>query len=92
MEVIIDTLIKKAVTYHDVLHRFRAGRGMGTAIMELKLAQELAIVGQYPLVLVLLDIIKAYNNLDCGQILKTLEGYLVGPKIQGILTEFWARQ
>ena len=44
MEAISDTLIKKAMTFHDILHRFRALRRTGTAIMELNIAQELASV------------------------------------------------
>ena len=57
----IYTRIKTVVQFHDVLHEFRAGRGTGTAIMDTKLAQELAIVYQEPLFLVLLDLRKAYN-------------------------------
>ena len=36
---IIDTRIKKAVTFHDVFNGFHVGRGMGTATMEIKFAQ-----------------------------------------------------
>ena len=39
VEVVINTRIKSVVQIHDVLHRFHAGRGEWTAIMELKLAQ-----------------------------------------------------
>ena len=35
----------KNVYYHDVLHVFFAGRGAGTVILEIKLAQELAKCG-----------------------------------------------
>ena len=31
-----------SITYHDVLHGFRAGRGTGTAALEAKLLQQLA--------------------------------------------------
>ena len=88
MEAIIDTRIKKFMTFHDVLHGFCAGRGMGAYIMELTSAQDLVSVYQAPLFLVLLGLIKSYDNLDHGRLLKTLEGYRVGPKIRGILTEF----
>ena len=53
------TRIKAKVQFRNVLHRFRAGRGTWTAIMELKLAQDLASVDQDTLVLVLLDLRKA---------------------------------
>ena len=39
VEAIIDKCIKNVVTFHDVLHGFCSERGMGTAIIELKLVQ-----------------------------------------------------
>ena len=51
MEAIIDTCIKKFKNVHDALHIFCAWRGMGTAIMELNIAQDLASVNQDPLLL-----------------------------------------
>ena len=92
MEAIIDTHINRAMMFHGVLHVFRAKRGTGTAIMELKIAQELASVYQDLILLVFLGLRKAYDNLDHGRLLKTLEGYGAGPKMRGILAEFWARQ
>ena len=47
---------------------------------------------QEPLLLMFLDLRKFYDNLDCGQLLKTLEGYGAGLKMWGILTDFWSRQ
>ena len=64
---------------------------MGTARMELKLAQELASLDQYPLLLVFLDLSKAYDNLDQGRPLQTLAGYVAGPKPRGLLAEIWSR-
>ena len=84
MDAIIDKRIKKVVTIHDVLHAFSVGRRTGKAIMELKLAQDLESVDQDPLFLVFLDLRKAYENLDCGHIPKTLGGYGAGPKTRGI--------
>ena len=43
---------------------------------------------QYPIFLVFLKLIKLYDNLDHGWLLKTLGGCREGPKIQGILAEF----
>ena len=37
---------------------------MGTAIMELKLTQDLASVDHDPILLVFLELSKAYDNLD----------------------------
>ena len=52
----INTWIKTVLQFHDVLHGFFAGRGKGTAIMELKISQELAIVDQDPILLALTDL------------------------------------
>ena len=68
MKALIYTSINNLVTLHDFLHGFCAGRVTGTAIMELNLAQELVSVDQDPLLLVLLDLIKSYDNLDHFQI------------------------
>ena len=80
MEAIFDTRIKKAVTLHDILHGFRTGMGTGKAIMEIKLTHELVIMDQDLLLLVFLDLWKAYDNLYRGRLLQTLEGYGAGPK------------
>ena len=48
VEALIDTRLCASLQMHDFLRRFRAGRGTGTAIMELKLSQELAIIYQDP--------------------------------------------
>ena len=60
----IDTRIKSVFKLHNVLHGFFAGRGMGTASMELKLAQELENVDQFTIFLVLIYLREYYNNLD----------------------------
>ena len=88
-ETVFDTRIKSVVQFHNVLHGFCAGRGTCTAIMELKLAQELASVDQDKIFLVFLDLRKACGNLDRGRLLKTIEGYGEGPKLQGLLAEFF---
>ena len=47
---------------------------------------------QYPLLLLLLDLRKAHNNLDQGRLLQTLVGYGAGLKLRVLLVEFWSRQ
>ena len=47
---------------------------------------------QEPLFLLFLDLRKVYFNLDRGQVMKTLEGYREGKKMQVIIMEFWERQ
>ena len=58
-EALIETRIRASLQFYDVLHRFRAVRGTETAIMELKLAQDLASIDHEPLFLVFLDLRKA---------------------------------
>ena len=85
VEAVIYTRIKTVVQFHDVLHGFRAGRGAGTTITELKLAQYLASVNQDPIFLVFFDLRMAYNNLERGRIIKFMAGYGAGPKLRGLL-------
>ena len=59
VEALIDTRIKAVVQFHYVLHKFHARGVKGKAIMDLKLAQELASVDQYILLLVFLHLRKA---------------------------------
>ena len=64
VEALIDTHLRASLQFHYVLHWFQIRRGTGTAIMDLKLAQELARVDHDPLLLVFLDFHKAYNTGD----------------------------
>ena len=89
VEAIIDTWIKTAVTFHDVLHGFCAYKSTRTAITELNMSQELASIVQDPLLLVFLDLRKAYNTLDRGRLLQPLKGYREVPNMRGILVELW---
>ena len=54
VEAIIDTRLRASVRLHNVLYELSSGRGTGTAILELNLAQELDSVNQDPLFLVFL--------------------------------------
>ena len=74
VDVIIGIRLSSSFRLHDILHGFRAGRGMGAEILELKLAQELAIMYQDPMFLVFLDLCKACNTVDHGHYLTTLDG------------------
>ena len=78
--------------FHDVLHVFCTCSGTGVAIIELNMDQELVNNNQDPLLLVFLDLCKDYNMLDRGRLLQTLKGYRAGPKMQGILADFWENQ
>ena len=63
---------------------------MGTAIMKLNIAQELASVDHDPLLQVFLYLRKAYNTVDRKRLIQILEGYGAGPRLCGLLEDFWA--
>ena len=48
-------------------HGFLAGRGTGTATTEVKLSQQLAYIEQIPLYGVFIDLRKAYDAMDQGE-------------------------
>ena len=91
-DAIINTRVKTAVNFHGVLHGFRVHHGMGKAIMDLNMAQYLSRIDQDPLLLLLLDLRKAYDMLDRECTLQILEGYGSVPRLRGILAEFWENQ
>ena len=88
VEAIIDTRLRENTSFHDVLHSFCAGKVAGTAILELKLAQELARVDHNPQFLVFLNLREAYHTMDRVRPLMTLEGYGSGSHMNGLLGDF----
>ena len=62
--VILNRRITSSITFHDVLHGLRAGRGTGTAALEAKLIQQLAAIREKVLYVIFLDVTKAYDALD----------------------------
>jgi hypothetical protein len=62
---------------------------MGTAIMEVKLNQQLAWVDQAPLYQIYLDLKKAYNALNLTRCLEILAGYGVGPNLLHLQKQIW---
>lgn len=89
---ILDIRIQKNVAFHDVLHGFRHKRGTGTAIIEAKLAQELAAFHQEAFYEIFLDLKKAYDTVDRGRALDIFQQYGVGPKAIRLLQTFWEDQ
>jgi hypothetical protein len=75
---------------HDCLHGGLPRRGTGTAIMEVKLNQQLAWVEQAPLYQIYLDLKKAYNTLNQTRCLEILAGYGVGPNLLCLQKQFWS--
>ena len=89
---IIGTRLRACVCLHDILHGFHAGRGTEMLMLELKMVQELASLDQDPLVLIFLDLKKAYATVYRGLLLMTLEVYGAGPHMFRLLETFWEHQ
>ena len=89
--VILNCRLTSSITFHDVLHGFRAGRGTGTATLEAKLLQQLAAMREEVLYMIFLDLTKAYDALDRSRCLGILEGYGVGPGARRLLQNYWRR-
>ena len=64
VKVILHRQLTTAITFHDALHRFREGRGTGTATLEAKLLQQLAAMREEVLYVIFLDLTKVYDALD----------------------------
>ena len=62
------------------------------AIVELKLAQQLAAMWQTPQLQIFLDLWKAYDVLDRGRCLEILWGYGVSPRVVGLPEAYCSRQ
>jgi hypothetical protein len=76
----IDTRLNR-IPLHESLHGCCDGRSTGTAVIEVKLTQQLAHLEQAPFYSVFLDLKKAFNSMDCKHCLLILGGYGVGPKM-----------
>jgi hypothetical protein len=70
-----------ALSLHEALHGCRNGCSMGTAILEAKLAQQLAHLEQEPFYGVFLDLKKVFDAMDRERCLLILEGYGAGPNM-----------
>ena len=89
--VILNRRFTSSITFHDVLHGVRAGRGTETATLEAKLLQQLAAMREEVLYVIFLDLTKAYDAFDRSRCLDILEGYGVGPSARRLLKTYWRR-
>ena len=71
---ILNCWITGSISFHDFLHRFRAGCGTGTATLEAKLLQKLAALREEVLCVIFLDLHKAHDALERSRCLEILEG------------------
>ena len=91
VKVILNCHFTTTITYHDSLHGFQAGRGMGTATLEVKMLQKVAALREAVLHAILLDLHKAYNALDRSRYLGILEGYVMGTMALCLLRRCWEK-
>jgi hypothetical protein len=80
-----------AIDFHPCLHGGMPKRGMGTVMIEAKLAQQLAWVEQEPLYQIFVNLPKAYDHLNREKCLEIMTGYGVGPKLLRLQTQFWTK-
>ena len=78
-----------SIVLHDTLHRCRAHRGMGTAVIEAKLAQQLLYLELRPFYGVFLDLKKAFDAMDRERCILILEGHGVGPRMIRLIRNYW---
>ena len=88
IERIIDHRLD-AFELHDSLHGCRHKRGTGTAIIEAKLAQQLAHIELKPFYGVFLDLRKAFDAMDRDRCILILEGYGAGPRLVRLVKTYW---
>ncbi len=78
IEWIIDHRLD-SIQLHDSLHGCRHQRGMGTAIIKAKLAQQLSYLELQPFYGVFPKLRKAFDVMDREQCIMILERYGAGP-------------
>ncbi len=88
LERVMDLQLE-AIVLQDSLHGCLARRGMGTGIIEAKLAQQLAHLEQMPCFGVFIDLKKAFDAMDQGRCLEILAFHGVGPNMLRLICNFW---
>lgn len=89
---IINACIIRQVDFHPALHGCVPRRGTGTALVEAKLIQQLAVLQQLPYYTVFLDLRKAFDTVDRSRSLDILEAYGVGPTMLVLIRNYWKHQ
>ena len=89
--VILNRCFTDAITYQDFLHRLWAGRGTGTASLEVKLLQQVTALREEVLHTIFLDLHKAYDALDRFRCLGILEVYGMVPRSLCLFQNYWER-
>jgi len=89
ISVVVNCHLMMATKFHDDLHGFLLGCGMGMACLKAKLEAQLAFLSGHPLYHVYLDFSKAYDLINQGSTLTILHDYGMGPRIIQLLEHFW---
>ena len=84
----INRQIWSSIQFHDAIHSFCAGRGTGTAILEVKLLQPLIAMREKVLHSIFLDLCKSYDALYIYHCLNILAGYGVVTRTLRILRTY----
>ena len=91
MAVFINRRFTASIAYHDSLHGVCAGRGMGTATLNVKLIHQVAALIEAVLHAIFLDLHKVYYSFYRSRCLDILERYGVGPRALRLLRRYWER-
>ena len=91
MTSLLNLRLAAAITFHDVMHRFRSGRGTGTVALKAKVLQQFMYMMEEVLFEFFLDLQKAYDALDKDRCLGILAAYRVGPRTIIIMRTYWGR-
>ena len=83
----MDIRLEKIIL-HDSFHGCLAGRGMGTGIIEAKLAQQLAHLEQTPFFGVFIDLKKVFDAMDQSRCLAILALHGVGLRMRRLIRNF----
>ena len=76
------------ILFHHSLHGFLSARGTGIAVIEAKLAQQLAYLEAEAFYVIFIDLRKAFDAMDQERCLRLLKGYGVGPKMRRLIKSF----
>jgi hypothetical protein len=74
---------------HDSLHGCCSGQGVGTAVIDVKLTQQLDHIEQAPFNGVFVDLKKAFDAMDWEQCLLILERHGMGSNMCRLIHHFW---
>ena len=89
---IINMRMSKAITFCESVHGFRKKRGTYTAIGEAKLRTQMETCRSMPIYQIYLDLRKAYNSIDCKELLRILCKYKVGKRTINYIEKVWENQ